>query len=314
MTAQLSAETDLGAALLEHQWWFVRLYTHGFDGADPLIGELLPPIIAEARALGVDRWFYMRYVDQHGPHVRLRVLGSRDVLDHLQRIHRDAEAQLADVLNDHRVEHQFIAPIDKAAWEGGRAGGVRASIYEPELGKYGGPQGLALAEELFEFSSDLGLWACSRFPKSDERAALAAILLHDVADSLLHGPHADTRSRQKVGWDAYWDRHLYWWTAELGDRGPAARDGIRAKVAARGEQVSAGLDRVAHSPGVRSWRRRWGQAVDSYLHRAAVADVERTPAHLAFHQGHMMLNRLGFLPREEAVLGVHARHWGDHGA
>ena len=30
---------------------------------------------------------------------------------------------------------------------------------------------------------------------------------------------------------------------------------------------------------------------------------------LTFHQNHMLMNRLGYLPREEALLGMHARDW-----
>lgn len=303
------ATTLLDPALLADQWWFVRIYTRGFEGADPLIGDLLPPVIAEARAQGIHRWFYIRYMDQHGPHVRLRVLGPRPVLDHLQRIHRELEEQLAEVLAGHPTEHRFIAPIDKKAWAGAAGTGVRASIYEPELAKYGGPAGLSLAEQLFEFSSDLGVWACGRFVKETERAGLAALLLHDVADSLLHGPHSQGEARQRVDWDAYWDKHLYWWTAELGRRGPMVRERMVTTVRERQEKVVAALHRVSALPGVQSWRRRWQVALDTYLVRAELAEVGRTPQHLVFHQGHMMLNRLGFLPREEAILGVHARIW-----
>lgn len=308
MSTAVFPEPLIDASALDDLWWFVRIYTRGFEGADPLIGDLLPPVIAEARAQGISRWFYIRYMDEHGPHVRLRVLGPRAVLDQLQRVHAEIEAQLAEVLAEHPTEHRFIAPVPKKAWEGQLGTGVRAAIYEPELAKYGGPVGLALAEELFEFSSDLGVWACGRFAKESDRAGLAALLLHDVADSLMHGHHA-AAARQRVSWDGYWERHLYWWTAELGHRGPAFRDRMVTAVQERADRVAESLHRVTVLPGVQSWRRRWSVALDTYLARAELSGVDRTPQHLAFHQGHMMLNRLGFLPREEAVLGVHARAW-----
>jgi len=295
------------------QWWFVRIYTRGFDGGDPLIGDLLPPIIAEARARGIRRWFYIRYLDEGGPHVRLRVLGRRPVLDHLQRVHHELEADLGDLLSARPAEHCFIAPVDRRAYEGRSATGVRASIYEPEVAKYGGPVGLGLAEELFEFSSDLGLWACGRFGKGHDRAGLAALLLADGVAALVDGPHSRVPSRQRIDADAYWDRHLHWWTAELGSKGPAARSSMRERVDERRERVGDSMERVSALPGVDAWRRRWRTAVDAYLHRAQAVGVERSPQHLTFHHGHMMLNRLGFLPREEAVLGVYARVWADGG-
>ena len=66
---------------------------------------------------------------------------------------------------------------------------------------------------------------------------------------------------------------------------------------------------VADVPDVAAWRRRWFRAVDDYLTAAEKLEVRRTPQHLAFHQNHMLMNRLGYLPREEALLGLHARDW-----
>lgn len=305
----LCGELNLEAELFERQWWFTRIYTHGFDGADPLITQLLPALVAEGRALGLERWFFMRYLDTHGPHVRLRVLGNRRVLDRLQRAHQELQQQVEDSICTLPTRHEFIAALPRTDYEGRQGTGVHAALYEPEVAKYGGPEGTALAEGLFEFSSDLALWACDRFEKTTDRADLATLLLGDVGDSLLRGPNAASQHRQQIGWDQYWDRHLRWWTAHRGDQGDAAREQIQHDVYEQAPEIRSSLIDTARLPGVASWRRRWWLAFDSYLARAQAVGVDRSPQHLAFHQAHMMLNRLGFLPPEEAVLGVRARHW-----
>lgn len=42
-------------------------------------------------------------------------------------------------------------------------------------------------------------------------------------------------------------------------------------------------------------------------------NVDLTPLHLFVHHGHMMTNQLGFLPREDALLGQYAHLYGNDG-
>lgn len=202
-----ATDINLHEDLFAQQWWFAQIYTSGFEGADPLIADVLPAMIAQVRPLGMQRWFFMRYLDDHGPHVRLRVLGNRAVQDRLQ----DSRHELRDQINAicaQPIRHEFITTVPRETYEGRLGTGSRGALYEPELTKYGGPSGVALAEELFEFSSELALWACGRFEKTTDRAALATLLLGDVADSLIHGPGAAPARHSPVDWDGYWDHHL----------------------------------------------------------------------------------------------------------
>lgn len=47
-----------------------------------------------------------------------------------------------------------------------------------------------------------------------------------------------------------------------------------------------------------------GASAGCHLREASAAGIPRTTGHLLFHRVHMMTNRLGLLPREEALLGV----------
>jgi hypothetical protein len=54
------------------------------------------------------------------------------------------------------------------------------------------------------------------------------------------------------------------------------------------------------------WREplaRWTSSVADYLYRGTRAALPVTSPHLALHQLHMTLNRLGILPAEEVLLG-----------
>nr|BFE86251.1 hypothetical protein GCM10020093_088520 [Planobispora longispora] len=215
------------------EWWFVRLYTGGFAASDLLVTEVLPPLVAEARAHGAFRWFFIRYTDPSGPHLRVRVFGPRETVDRmhrsLARIQRHADAMVAAVDDD----AAWLASIPMGRMLGDSGTGLASGLYEPEYGKYGGPQGVELAERVFEFSSDLAIWATTRFGKIPERAAFAVLLLREAVRALIDGRPGDLsaepvmppgdRRRRAVSWERYWDRHLAWWTADLARHAPSSR-------------------------------------------------------------------------------------------
>ncbi|MGV9596699.1 lantibiotic dehydratase C-terminal domain-containing protein [Streptosporangium sandarakinum] len=296
------------------EWWFVRLYTGGFAASDVLVSEVLPPLVAEARAHGAFRWFFIRYTDPSGPHLRVRVFGPRETVDRmhrsLARVQRHADAVVAGT----GADPGWLAPFPMRRMLGDSGTGLASALYEPEYGKYGGAPGVELAERVFEFSSDLAIWATARFGKIPERAALAVLLLREAVRAMLEGrprdlgpepvmPPADRR-RLNVSWDRYWHRHLAWWTADLARHAPELQAQLRLHAERDPHRVRSITGELRGDSSVDPWLRRWGQVIDDSLVRAHRMRIGLTPQHLVFHQAHMMMNRLGFLPREEAFLGV----------
>ena len=306
VTADPHRSSLLGGLIDKPEWWFVRLYTGGFAGADTMTSELIPPLVAHARELGIHRWFYMRYMDPSGPHIRLRVKGTRDVLDVMESGYRALVTDLETALAQKEHSHPFVMPVDEQNYLGTASIGGSGALYEPEYTKYGGIHGVDLAEQLFEFSSDLGVWATGRFDKTPDRAGLAALLLFDAVHSGLDAARF-TSVPPGADWQGYWDQHLKWWTGDFGANAPRVRKTIQSSVETRMPDVRCQLDRLAAMPSVTGWRRNWRAAVHRYVVRAMTEGIDLTPMHLIFHQGHMMTNRLGFLPREEALLGQYAR-------
>ncbi|MBB2485207.1 lantibiotic dehydratase [Mitsuaria sp. WAJ17] len=114
-------------------WIYLRLYT-GAGYADRLLREHIAPLIREAQAQGqLKAWFVVRYQDSF-EHLRLRC----------RAVDRDTLVQL----------HQRLQASLAQAQRRGLLWRVQADDYLPEIERYGGAQGMALAEQLFALDSD----------------------------------------------------------------------------------------------------------------------------------------------------------------
>ncbi|WP_162150506.1 lantibiotic dehydratase C-terminal domain-containing protein [Arthrobacter sp. H5] len=306
--SQLTAVRTASRTANSTQWWHISVFTGGFDVADGIIGELVTPLAAQAQVLGAERWFFTRCAEPSFPHVRMHVLAQQAVLDRLQAFHRALQAQAGDILPQLTVRQHFSAPASGRHYFGG-AGETDPQL-ESDLVKYGGIEGLQLAEEVFELSSELAAWANQRFVKMHNRSAFASLLLFDSARSMMKGPRsAGWADRRRISWEFYWDTHLKTCTADLGPRSAGVRDAMTAQVSAKIPAFHSLMSATAAESAVHNWRRRWFRAIDTYLYRADRVRVSRSAQHLTVYQAHMMLNRLGFTPREEAALGLYARSW-----
>ncbi|WP_233613752.1 MULTISPECIES: lantibiotic dehydratase [Corallococcus] len=115
------------------EWLYAKLYA-GTAGADDVLCDAVTPLAERLVREGVvDRWFFIRFEDPDW-HVRLRLHGDPG------RLHRDALPALSAA----------VAPLARAGvvWK------VQLDTYERELERYGGPEGMALAEELFHADSE----------------------------------------------------------------------------------------------------------------------------------------------------------------
>lgn len=116
------------------EWLYAKLYT-GTATADRVLGEVVAPLVRELVGPGrpADGWFFIRYGD---PEWHLRV-----------RFHGDPAALARDVLP--RLHAAASSLLDE-----GRLWRVQLDTYDRETERYGGPEGIALAEKVFEADSD----------------------------------------------------------------------------------------------------------------------------------------------------------------
>ncbi|CEA09492.1 hypothetical protein BN1051_02862 [Arthrobacter saudimassiliensis] len=306
--SQLAAVRSASRTQTGTHWWTLSIYTGGFDVADGIIGELVTPLAAQAQVWGAQRWFYTRCSEPGNAHVRLRVLAAQETLDRLQSLLAALQERASGVIGHLGVAHEFSEPAMDRLGPGGME--PQDPRVEADLAKYGGVEGLALAEEVFELSSDLACWATARFPKVQNRWALGSLLLFDSARSMMKGPRASSwPDRRRLSWEYYWDSHLRSCTAGLGPRAAGMRQAMTVQVGAKIMPTHRLMAATAAESAVENWRRRWFRAMDTYLYRADKARVSRSAQHLTVYQAHMLLNRLGLSLREEAAMGLYARTW-----
>jgi thiopeptide-type bacteriocin biosynthesis protein len=115
------------------EWAYAKLYT-GTSTADQVLREAVAPVVGRALESGAaDRWFFIRYRD---PEWHLRV-----------RFHGDPRRLSDEVLADLRAA---VGPLI----EDGRVWRVQIDTYEREVERYGGGEGIELAERIFCADSD----------------------------------------------------------------------------------------------------------------------------------------------------------------
>ncbi len=309
--SQLATVRTASRTAVSTQWWHLSLSTGGFDVADGIVEDVITPLVAQAQKLGAKRWYFQRSQDASTgvvSQVKLSIHAHPRVLERLRDTERGLEERTARRLPLLASRQQVTAPANNTYYSGGQE--MADPQLEADLVKYGGVEGLALAEEVFELSSELGIWASRRFPRMQSRSALGALVLFDAARGMMRGPRSSVwADRRSTPWNCYWDTHLRTCTAEVGPRAAGVRVAMTAQVASKASGFHALMAATAAEPTVHTWRRRWYRAIDSYLYRAEKVDVSRTAQHLTVYQAHMALNRLGFVAREEAALGLYARSW-----
>nr|WP_237539232.1 thiopeptide-type bacteriocin biosynthesis protein [Streptomyces sp. SID4951] len=270
-------------------WWYVRAYPGHPDLMDEATRVLLPWLAARAADEDASAWFFTRYWDMSGHHLRLRLKCSADGAD---RIH-DRLPELAQLL------HSLGRPVDTERLVPGSVPHglplvkqARTCFYAPELAKYGGSGGVARAEELFTAScrwyNDHQLGALD--PLFD-RSALAVMYMRGLVRAALHN---GARTE-------FWTAHRRQWGRQLRMAAPEQ------------EELRRLLSRAAEGTGGTTARLdpRLGESVEAHIETVvrtldgAAADRNPVPrSTLLLHYLHMDLNRWGFVPAEESLLGV----------
>ena len=115
------------------EWLYAKLYT-GTATADHLLREVVGPLTAEVLHSGAaDQWFFIRYGDPDW-HLRVRFHGKPE------RLHGNVMPAI----------QAAAAPLLKE----GRLARVQFDTYEREVERYGGAEGIVLAERIFQADSE----------------------------------------------------------------------------------------------------------------------------------------------------------------
>ncbi len=165
-------------ALAGNRWesWHLHIDSLTPPALETALLTVLAPALAELAGPDGNAaprpWFFIRYW-QGGPHLRLRVAdctaAERDRL--VERLSAGLATLNAGLAGSERIsEASYLAaatPISALGQRGAaepveplRAGGVHRVGYEPEYGRYGGADLIAVTEQLFHASSVVSLRAC----------------------------------------------------------------------------------------------------------------------------------------------------------
>lgn len=272
-------------------WLYLRIYVDGgFWEIEHLLVNVVPEIVG---AGGFDRWFFLRYIDPAGLHLRLRLRTSDPGLE--SRTLAALAARAADPITpgSHRPTIMpppaLGAPYMTGAAPGGRS--VIRDVYEPEVERFGS-RGIDCAERLFQTSSEvtLGILAAERRDAAS-RKSVAPALMWETWRAFCPG---DATS--------FWSDYAAYWLA----RSPGLLERSLPRFLAKAEVLAAkGVSVLAARTS--KVVQRWATAAQ----RAATelgGYYEVTAKHLAYRFIHLTNNRLGLMPIEEAYFATLLGH------
>ena len=283
-------------------WLYFKTYVAGgFAGMEHLIGEMLPALFAVG---GYDRWFFLRFCDEGGLHLRLRLRATGGVESLAAAVEPLVAAGLARTIDapagGYRPAIRPSALTGRPLWGPDRkdVALVRAE-YAPEVDKFG-VAGMEVAERLFEVSSRLAVEIVV-----DDRAGRCS--RKSLVPALMRAVRRGFGGLD--GADPFWSDYASYWL----DRIEAPRSAWLGRFAGQAEALARrGVRLFSAALPAASLARldAWAEAVDASARAfAALGQGSRERRRdLAFHFIHLMNNRLGLLPIEEAYFAALVGH------
>lgn len=284
----------------ESTWLYYKLCIGSrLDGLDFLINGVVAETVIDNR---VRQWFFLRYLDEDGPHLRVRIkVGSSDAKSADRLFHTRFHDGTTALTMLSPVESRPLITVPGAETifpRGSFPARARRATYEPETEIYGGALGVVIAEELFQVSSEiavdiLGSGANAAHARKDLAPALMAAVLDEFVG--------------KEGRAAFLESYInHWLSASPGLGYLKAMFHERARELLDDGEVVLYADSEYSGDGPKHlhvWRKSLADANAKYRK----LKVGYTPAlveRIGFYFLHLMNNRLGFTALEEAYLAV----------
>lgn len=278
---------------MKDEWLYYKLYPGGFGRLDEALAALAT--LVERHTPSIRRWFFIRYVDEVGPHLRFRVLPEPDRVAHL---HQALWAATAGWLAERAPPAQprtWLTVEDKPRHPySSTTKALELAVYEPECKKYGGVRGVELAEQIFQVSSTFVLRATGRGSSDGlTRAAIARAVMVPLVDGCMGSAAGE-----------FWSQYAgYWLRGVRADHLSMEVSEARRDVKAVADLLQAAWSEGPTGADLDRERDAYVAAVHQYLEQAT-ADTGRPLHALLFHQVHMTNNRLGLSPVEESIVAL----------
>ncbi|MGZ8284651.1 MAG: lantibiotic dehydratase C-terminal domain-containing protein [Allosphingosinicella sp.] len=293
----------------QDQWLFYKVYLGRYVPQMDFACVQLSRQLQER--LAPKQWFFMRYMDGGGPHIRMRWLGAEG--------RQDAEGEAFQaIVEDLMCELVFTPPSNyrpmvnlghapdmgdaAVGAEFGQSFAVRDE-YHPEYEAFLGPELIETAHEVFQVSSEIAIKILSdELEDGPSRKSVAPLLMKIVIEELVG---AENTGEFLTAYQEYWMR----------------RDGINVEYLVADFEFKAqnlrdtGYRLDAVPPSQEELATRWRACLRSA--RAAygdkIPDRRVFPDNLPFRFLHIMNNRLGISILDEAYLAMVLKTFHDGG-
>jgi thiopeptide-type bacteriocin biosynthesis protein len=255
------------------EWLYTKLYT-GAATADQVLAAVVRPVTKAAlRSGAADCWFFIRYGDPDW-HIRLRLHGEPERL--WDEVWPALRAAVTPLLDDGRV------------WR------LQLDTYEREVERYGGAEGIVLAERLFQADSEAVLSLVELYPEDARGDVRWRLALYGM-DRLLADLGLDLNQRRNMLGELRVSFAAEFWAdvnlqRQLGDRyrkeRPALERLLSPENADEGGVLAAGLAIL---------RRRslsWSPIIAALTAATAAGRLSQPLTELAKSALHMHANRL----------------------
>jgi thiopeptide-type bacteriocin biosynthesis protein len=288
------------------RWLTAYLFFEGHiygEAADRVIREVVAPL-AQACRPDAARWFFLRYAEE-ASHVRLRFCAPGSIL-----------------------EETIWPRIAQAAASSELVVRATREVYEPEVERYGGPWGLALAEELFHRQSETALALLGKIPPGTRPQRLGKGLLAMLVLLFLYRGERSTAAelarRYGTGYLKAWARDAgeqEHWLQTFQEAFDRQADRLADYVEAAWEALESGGELTPeldlYRRDMEDVARRLRGLFDQgrlRLDSRPAADWDECVRWIVPSYIHMMNNRLGVSIQEESYLSVLiAGTLGEHG-
>jgi thiopeptide-type bacteriocin biosynthesis protein len=289
------AETHEPIPLSPPSWLYLKVYPGRLELVDATLRDVIRPWVTQYLPR-VRRWFFLRYFDSLGPHIRLRLLMDPDDSDQAASsipwlIERIASMDGGLPL----VEYSSPgAAAVRQTWDTEHVtSDVLLDLYEPELAKWGGAEFIPVAEELFQFSSEVATILVDLIPPGwRSRIATGTSVILATIQALDLSPAYQLR---------FLATHFAWWSGSTGTMPPEHVQALRDLAIAEGPSIIAELQRLRDESTFGAVIDEFAVELDRVLSRC---NPEQQRLFLVFHHLHLMLNRLGVIPAEEALASL----------
>jgi thiopeptide-type bacteriocin biosynthesis protein len=279
-------------------WVYLKIYPGiKAGGMDAIVLDVVGDVLESVKT---PPWFYLRYLDERGPHIRLRFAVSAAEVEAIsEEAAIRCEGLLDRLVSQPDGTYRGLIPLPLSAADNVLPThfGVIREDYLPELEKFGGLAGMPIAERLFQRSSELAraLLAAERLGEASRKTA---------APSLMQVSLDVLGLEQRRG---FWRRYAEHWLGGSKTAARAWREQFSTKYQTLKDAgltpVAAASDlRPAESDAVSAWTSALKDARRSYGRCDGVSDEQREQMFGSFI--HLMNNRLGIGPLEEAYLAT----------